>query len=108
MKLLFTLLFSFIFSVAHSQNTLPEPTPVVQTTFDNEIQFKFHSNRALDASTEDRLEDRFLVLHSDLITINIDPSDQSVTLLMTPDFESSSLQTILGRFNVVDYTIVED
>lgn len=101
MKLVLMLVLSLTVSNTFSQNTTE--TIIQKTESTNHVEFIFTSNKEIDEFQEVKWENRFKVLHDEIQEIDIDHTNESVKLVMDVSYTDQTLQTILNRFNVVNY-----
>lgn len=72
-----------------------------------DIAFTLTSNKSLIPERVDIWEDRFMLTYPEIISIQLSDIDQSIYLVLSSSHSVESLDSILARFDILNYSIQE-
>lgn len=71
----------------------------------NNVSYRFVSNRLLVPERIQAWENRFIITYNELIKIEFDIDSQTVYIVLSENYQLETLDSILGRFGVNNYTV---
>jgi len=72
---------------------------------DNNVSYRFFSTRLLVPERIQAWENRFKITYNELIKIEFDINHQTVYIVLSENHKTETLDSILGRFGVNNYTV---
>ena len=93
-------------SIIYEDSIQKRSTDIVKKVLpDNNVSYRFVSNRLLVPERIQAWENRFKFTYEDIIKIEFDIDNQTVYIILSEKHQLETLDSILGRFRINNYTV---